>query len=64
MVCPPPVEHRIQESIDKIIEDAGIHETVRLGSRLKDYLEARKERLRPETLVYLKRLAGSMEEVI
>ena len=50
--------------IDGIIEKAGIHETVRLGNQLKAYLEARKDVLRPEALVYLKRLSGSMEEVI
>jgi len=59
-----PVEHRSQDEIDGIIEDAGIHETVRLGNRLKEYLEAKRDKLRPETLVYLDRLSGSMEEVI
>jgi len=59
-----PVEHRSEEEIDEIIEDAGIHETVRLGIRLKEYLEAKKDELRPETLVYLERVSGSMEEVI
>ncbi|MBN2335550.1 M20/M25/M40 family metallo-hydrolase [Candidatus Bathyarchaeota archaeon] len=59
-----PVEHRSQDAIDKIIEDAGINETVRLGSRLKEYLNAKRDKLSPETLVYLKRLSGSMEEVL
>jgi len=37
---------------------------VRLGMRLKEYLEKRRSELRPETLVYLDRLSGSWEEVI
>ncbi len=59
-----PAPKRTQEEIEAIIEKAGIHETVRLGQRLKEYLEARRESLRPETLDYLKKLSGNMEEVI
>jgi Iap family predicted aminopeptidase len=59
-----PVKHKGKDDIERIIEEAGIHETVRLGVRLKEYLEAKIDELRPETLVYLKRLSGSMEEVI
>ena len=55
---------RTQAEIDTIVDNAGIHETVRLGVKLKQYLEARRDSLRPETLVYLDRLSGSWEEVI
>jgi hypothetical protein len=57
-------KQRSQEEIDVIVDKAGIHETVRLGLKLKTYLEDRKESLRPETRVYLERLSGSWEEVI
>ena len=59
-----PAPRRTQKEVEAIIERAGIHETVRLGQRLKEYLEARRESLRPETLDYLKKLSGNMEEVI
>lgn len=55
---------RTQKEIDEIIDNAGIHETVRLGLKLKEYLEKKRETLRPETIVYLDRLSGSKEEVI
>ena len=55
---------RTQREIDDIIDNAGIHETVRLGIKLKAYLERKRETLRPETIVYLDRLSGSKEEVI
>jgi Zn-dependent M28 family amino/carboxypeptidase len=55
---------RSQNEIDEIVEKAGIHETVRLGIKLKKYLKERKESLQPETLSYLERLSGNWEEVI
>ena len=55
---------RTQREIDEIIDNAGIHETVRLGIKLKAYLEKKRGTLRPETIVYLDRLSGSKEEVI
>jgi len=55
---------RTQREIDEIIDNAGIHETVRLGIKLKAYLEKKRGTLRPETIVYLDRLRGSKEEVI
>lgn len=57
-------KQRSQKEIDVIVEKAGIQETVKLGLKLKKYLEDRKDNLRPETLVYLERLSGSWEEVI
>ncbi|TRO53609.1 M20/M25/M40 family metallo-hydrolase [Candidatus Bathyarchaeota archaeon] len=57
-------QQRSQKEIDAIVDKAGIHETVRLGVKLKEYLENRRKDLRPETLVYLDRLSGSWEEVI
>ena len=59
-----PVAHRSQEEIDKLVKAQGFEETVRLGKRLQEYLEARRGELKPETLEYLKRLSGSWEEVI
>jgi aminopeptidase YwaD len=59
-----PYKHRTKEEINKIVERAGIHETVRLGQKLKEYLEIKKDELRPETKEYLNRLSGSWEEVI
>jgi Iap family predicted aminopeptidase len=58
-----PVKHRGQAEIDGLVKAQGFEETVRLGKRLKDYLEARRGSLRPETLAYLERLAGSWDEV-
>jgi len=55
---------RTQKEVDVIIDNAGIHETVRLGIKLKAYLEKKRGTLRPETIVYLDRLSGSKEEVI
>jgi len=59
-----PARHRTREEIEKIVEDAGIKDTMALGERMKEYLQARSRRLRPETRVYLKRLTGEWEEVI
>lgn len=59
-----PVAHRSQAEIDKLVQAQGFEETVRLGKRLQEYLEARKSELRPETLEYLRRLSGSWDEVI
>jgi len=59
-----PIPQRSQAEIDEIVNKAGIHDTVRLGVKLKEYLEERKDSLRPETLVYLDRLSGSWDEVI
>ena len=58
-----PYEQRSQEEIDELVDEAGIHETVRLGLKLRKYLEDKKD-LRPETREYLKQLSGSWEEVI
>jgi len=57
-------KQRTQQEINEIVEKAGINETVRLGAKLKEYLEARRGTLRPETLVFLDRLSGSWDEVI
>ena len=59
-----PYPQRSQAEIDDIVDKAGIHDTVRLGVKLKEYLEERRDSLRPETLVYLDRLSGSWDEVI
>ena len=59
-----PVEHRNQKEIDTLVKAQGYEKTVQLGKKLKEYLESRKDELRPETLVYLHRLKGTWEEVI
>ncbi|HEX9914919.1 MAG TPA: M20/M25/M40 family metallo-hydrolase [Candidatus Bathyarchaeia archaeon] len=59
-----PAAHRGQGEIDKLVQAQGFEETVRLGDKLRDYLQARRGSLRPETLVYLDRLSGNWEEVI
>jgi Iap family predicted aminopeptidase len=59
-----PVEHRSQEEIDGLVAAQGLEETVRLGIKLKEYLEARKSSLRPEPLAYLERISGSWDEVL
>jgi Iap family predicted aminopeptidase len=59
-----PVSHRTQEEVDKLIHAQDYEETVKLGERLKTYLTARKDQLRPEAVKYLDRLTGSPEEVI
>lgn len=56
--------HRTQEEINKVVADAGIQETVRLGLKLKEFLEAKKDELRPETIKYMNSLSGNWEEVI
>jgi hypothetical protein len=59
-----PVNHRKQAEIDKLVEAQGLEETVRLGEKLKSYLLANRDSLRPESLVYLERLTGNWDEVI
>ncbi len=59
-----PIPQRSQAEIDEIVDKAGIHDTVTLGVKLKEYLEERMDNLRPETIVYLNRLSGSWDEVI
>jgi hypothetical protein len=59
-----PFTQRTRKEINEIVEKAGIQETVKLGSKLKRYLDERKENLQPETLVYLDRLSGNWEEII
>jgi len=59
-----PVKHRDQGEIDKLVQAQGYEKTVKLGKKLKAYLESHKDDLRPETLVYLQRLKGTWEEVI
>jgi Zn-dependent M28 family amino/carboxypeptidase len=59
-----PVEHRTQEEIDKLVQRQGYRETLALGEKMKEFLSAKRDRLKPETLVYLKRLTGELEEVI
>jgi Zn-dependent M28 family amino/carboxypeptidase len=59
-----PARRRSQAEIDGLVQTQGYEETVRLGNRLRGYLEARRGSLRPETLVYLDRLSGNWEEVI
>jgi len=59
-----PVEHRSRDEIDELIAAQGLEETVRLGIKLKEYLEERRDTLRPETLAYLERISGSWDEVL
>jgi len=59
-----PYKQRTKEEIDKIVERAGILETVKMGEKLKNFLNKRRSELKPETLSYLERLGGSWEEVI
>ena len=59
-----PYKQRTKEEIDKIVERAGILETVKLGEKLKNFLNKRRSELKPETISYLERLGGSWEEVI
>lgn len=59
-----PVKHRSQDEIDKLVESQGLDETVRLGVKIKEYLEKRRSSLRPETLAYLDRISGSWDEVL
>jgi len=59
-----PVKHRNQDEIDKLVESQGLEETVRLGVKLKEYLESKRASLRPETLAYLDRLSGDWDEVL
>jgi len=59
-----PAAHRGQGEIDKLVQAQGFEETVRLGDKLRGYLQAKRGSLRPETLVYLDRLSGNWEEVI
>jgi hypothetical protein len=59
-----PYKQRTQAEIDDIVDKAGIHDTVRLELKLKEYLKERKDSLKQETLAYLDRLSGSWEEII
>lgn len=51
-----PVKHRSQHEIDKLVEEQGYKETVAIGEKLKKFLTAKIDQLRPETKAYLKRL--------
>ncbi len=59
-----PVENRTQDEIGELVTAQGLEETVRLGNRLKSYLEERRDSLRPETLAYIGRISGSWDEVL
>lgn len=61
-----PVKHRSQNEIDKLVEEQGYKETGTLGEKLKNYLTDKKDQLRPEAKVYLKRLTedAGWKEVI
>ena len=59
-----PVSHRSQEEIDALVERMGYGGTVALGAKVKDYLSARVDRLRPEAKVWLKRMKASWDEVL
>jgi Zn-dependent M28 family amino/carboxypeptidase len=59
-----PVTHRTQEEIDKLVEEQGYLETVALGDRLKKYLSAKEDQLRPETKFYLNRLTGDQKRFL
>jgi aminopeptidase YwaD len=59
-----PVSHRSQEEIDALVERMGYEGTVSLGARVKDYLSARVDNLRPEAKVWLERMKASWDEVL
>lgn len=59
-----PVKHRSKEEIDKLVKGRGYEETLELSERMKKYLSARRDRLRPEAKIYLRRLLGTWDEVV
>ena len=59
-----PVSHRSKEEIDKLVERMGFGGTVALGAKVKDYLSARVDLLRPEAKVWLDRMKASWDEVL
>jgi Iap family predicted aminopeptidase len=59
-----PVKHRTAYEINKLVKSQGYEQTLMVGKRVKEYLEAHRDELRPETVGYLDRLRGSWEEII
>jgi len=59
-----PVAHRSQEEVEKLVKGRGYDETLSLGGRLRTFLTARRDTLRPEARAYLDRLTASWEESI
>jgi len=59
-----PASHRSQEEIDALVERMGYGGTVALGAKVKDYLSARVDQLRPESKVWLERMKASWDEVL
>lgn len=59
-----PAKHRNQEEIDELVEKMGYRDTMALGSKLKNYLSARIDKLRPETRIWLERMKASWDEVL
>jgi hypothetical protein len=59
-----PVSHRTQEEIEALVKGRGYEETLALGAQLKDYLQEKRSKLRPEAKAYLDRLTASWEESI
>ncbi|HUS78298.1 MAG TPA: hypothetical protein VM050_06520, partial [Patescibacteria group bacterium] len=59
-----PITHRSQEEVEKLVKGRGYDETLSLGGRLREFLSARRDTLRPEARAYLDRLTASWEESI
>ena len=59
-----PAAHRSQEEIDALVEKMGYGGTVALGAKVRDYLSARVDQLRPEAKVWLERMKASWDEVL
>ncbi len=59
-----PVKHRTQAEIDELVAAQGLEETVKLGNRMKKYLNSKRDTLKPETIVYLDRISGDWDEVL
>jgi len=59
-----PARHRSQGEIEELVRRMGYGETVALGQKVKDYLSARMDRLRPETKAWLREAKASWDEVL
>jgi aminopeptidase YwaD len=59
-----PAAHRSREEIDALVKKMGYGGTVALGAKVRDYLSARVDQLRPDAKVWLERMKASWDEVL
>ncbi len=59
-----PAANRSQEEIDALVEKMGYDGAMALGAKVRNYLSARVDQLRPEAKDWLARMKASWDEVL